>query len=366
VWGNDMEDRDSSIMPRRLALAICAAGFFWIFAIHVLTGFLDFMTKDGVGSRSGMVGSIDAAINSVLVVPLGGSLAAATLFVAGIGVAWLVGRARGQDAGNKVRLHETAPIAAPPPNNGDLGKRRIAPARPAPASNISPEKRTECPQAWLSGVLGNYEIGDKPGLRTKFYGEDWPPARHELGAASDERLAILRKYCRGYALAREEMPEAVAVFDEKCFRRMGDIFWAGGIFVVRGRLAELLSHFDLGDGGLVSLPVYKADLVTPYEGDFFILNFGARKSSFLPEQSRNVAKFSVVKATGLQTWQVYDWRDDGDVALLPTALNGPELWFEEVVYNQIFVKDTLAQALIEIGMGDIFKLKPCRIVDDVE
>lgn len=370
MWGNDMEGRANSTMPRRLALAICAAGIFWIFAIHVLTGFLDFMTKDGVGGRSGLVGSIDAAIHSVLVVPLRGSLAAATLFVAGIGVAWLAGRTPVQDAGNEARLHEAAPTVAPThsaaPNNAGFGERGAAPALAAPASDVSPGKPTERLQAWLSGVLSNYEIGAKPGLRTKLYGEDWPPARHELDAASDERLAILRKYCRGYALTREEMPEAVGVFDEKCFRRMADIFWAGGFFVVRGRLAELLSHFDLGDGGLVSLPVYKADLVTPYEGDFFILNFGARKSSFLPEQSRNVAKFSVVKATGLQTWQVYDWRDDGDVALLPAALDGPDLWFEEVVYNQIFMRDTLAQALIEIGMGDVFQLKPCRIVDHVE
>lgn len=28
--------------------------------------------------------------------------------------------------------------------------------------------------------------------------------------------------------------------------------------------------------------------------------------------------------------------------------------------------DTLAQALIEIGMGDVFKLKQCRVVDNVE
>lgn len=80
-----MEERDDSAMARRLMLAACAAGFFWIFAVHVLTGFLDFIAKDGVGSRSGMVGNIDAVINSALVTPLGGPLAAGVLFVAGIG-----------------------------------------------------------------------------------------------------------------------------------------------------------------------------------------------------------------------------------------------------------------------------------------
>lgn len=86
---------------QRLILAACSAGFFWIFAVHILTGFLDFMVKDGVGSRSGMVAKIDGVLNSVLVVPLGAPLAAGALFVAGIGTAWLVGRAPRQDIGDK-------------------------------------------------------------------------------------------------------------------------------------------------------------------------------------------------------------------------------------------------------------------------
>lgn len=84
---------------RRLILAACAAGFFWILAIHILTGFLDFMIKDGFGSRSGMVVNVDVVIDSALVVPLGGPLAAGVLFVAGIGAAWLVGRTPRQDTG---------------------------------------------------------------------------------------------------------------------------------------------------------------------------------------------------------------------------------------------------------------------------
>lgn len=91
----------SALEVRRLILAACAAGFFWIFAIHILTGFLDFMINDGFGSRSGMVGNIDVVIDSALVAPLGGPLAAGVLFVAGIGAAWLVGRTPRQDAGDK-------------------------------------------------------------------------------------------------------------------------------------------------------------------------------------------------------------------------------------------------------------------------
>lgn len=129
------------------------------------------------------------------------------------------------------------------------------------------------------------------------------------------------------------------------------------------KLAEVLPRFDLGEGGLISFTIYKADLATPVDGEFFLLNFGARKNSILPEHSRNVVKFAVDRKTGIQHWKVNSWSEDDDIALSPAALDGPDLWFEEVLHNKIFVKDALAQALIEIGMGDVFRFQPCRIVD---
>lgn len=90
--GVQYEDQDDITVARRLLLAACAAGFFWLFAVHVLTGLLDFMTKGGVGSRSGMVANIDDIIDSLLVVHLGGPLTAGVLLVAGIGAAWLIYR----------------------------------------------------------------------------------------------------------------------------------------------------------------------------------------------------------------------------------------------------------------------------------
>ena len=35
-------------------------------------------------------------------------------------------------------------------------------------------------KVWFSSVMNDYRIGDKQGLRTKFHGEDWEPAKHEL------------------------------------------------------------------------------------------------------------------------------------------------------------------------------------------
>ncbi len=108
-------------------------------------------------------------------------------------------------------------------------------------------------------------------------------------------------------------------------------------------------------------PVYQADLETPYPGEFFLLNFGCIKNTILPEQCEDATKFLIRKATGKQIYHINDLKPDGEVVLSSQALVGPDLWFEEAVHEKIFVSDALAQALIAIGMGDVFRLKRCRI-----
>lgn len=219
---------------------------------------------------------------------------------------------------------------------------------------------------WVSSVLSNFDIGMKQGTRTKFYGHDWNPATLDLPISPSEVRQASDRHMQGFALERGELPEAEAVFDEKRFRKIGDIFMVGPFYAVKGKLAEALSRFDLGEGGLVPLPIYKGDLVTSIEGQFFLLNFGARKNSILPEQCEDARKFYVDKGTGQQVWKINYTNYDGEVVLSSAALDGPDLWFEAAAHNKIFMKDALAQALIEIGMDNVFKLKPCRIIDSAQ
>ena len=216
---------------------------------------------------------------------------------------------------------------------------------------------------WISNLKSNYELGDKLGLRTKFFDEEWEPASFILPIMSDAMSANMKRSGQGFALHRGELPEAAAVWNEKSFVKTGEIFWAGGFLVVKSKLADILSRFDLGEGGLVPFPIYKSDLVTPMEGEYFLLNFGARKNTILPEQSTNVERFSVVKATGLQTWKVNSWHEDDDVLLSSAALEGPDLWFESIIYSKIFMSGRLASALQEAGLADDWRLKQCRILE---
>lgn len=214
---------------------------------------------------------------------------------------------------------------------------------------------------WMSDLKGNQQLGDDQGIQTKFYGHDWEPATSIVPPTPDEVLRNMRLYSQGYARARDELPEAAAVWDEKRFKKAGDIF-SVGFFVVRGKLAHVFSRYDLGEGGLIPFPVYQADLETLYPGEFFLLNFGATKNTILPEQCGNAKKFFVDKDSGLQVWKINQIKPDADVVGTPAALTGPDLWFEEAVHNKIFMSDALAQEISAIGMADVFRLHECRVV----
>jgi hypothetical protein len=129
-------------------------------------------------------------------------------------------------------------------------------------------------------------------------------------------------------------------------------------------LAEVLSRFDFGNGGLIPLPVYQEDLTTPEPGPFFLVNFGARKDSLIAEQS-NLRKFYVDPATGRQVWTAPFGLNDGDVALTPAALVGADVWNEERIRSVIFMSDALVTAIREAGVKIDFQLSQCRIVETV-
>lgn len=214
----------------------------------------------------------------------------------------------------------------------------------------------------MSGVLGNYDIGMKQGTRTKFYGHDWNPASLDIPVEPDEVYAASRKHAMGHALNRSEFPEALAVFDEKRFAKVKDIFTAGPFYLVKGRLAEILGKYDLGEGGLIPFDIFESDLQTRLAGNFYILNFGARKNTFLPNLSGDVRKFIVDRNTGIQVWDVNSLNPEAEVVVSNGALSGPDIWFDPAVYNKIFMSEKLSLDLIEMGMADLFKLKECKVL----
>ena len=98
-------------------------------------------------------------------------------------------------------------------------------------------------QVWISEVMSNNELGNKLGLRQKWFGEPWeaPYVNHRVPDSSKTVFAAILKHYAGHTMTREDMPEASAVYSMSHFKRAKDIFFLGGFLSVKGKLAEVLS-----------------------------------------------------------------------------------------------------------------------------
>ncbi|MEI2296751.1 hypothetical protein [Ensifer sp. MJa1] len=215
---------------------------------------------------------------------------------------------------------------------------------------------------WVSSVMGDYTIGNRQGIREKFYGGDWAPPTFRLGVEPDHVVVAHRRHTRGETLERTDFPEAMYVFAENNWKRVGDLFCAGPFYAVKGRLAEVLKDFDLGKGGLIEFPIYAADKTTRLPGPFYLLNFGAIKDSFVPGESRRLHPERTVEQNGYELWAAYDI-EDGDIALTAAAFEGADLWLERKLQRTLFISGRLHDAIIAAKVKVKFRSVRARIVD---
>ncbi len=217
-------------------------------------------------------------------------------------------------------------------------------------------------EVWVSSVMSNSDITNKQGIREKFFGEDWAPPKFEYGAPTEQLLRAFRRHSEGEKLARTDFPEAMYVFSEKHWRKVGDLFSAGPFYAVKGKLADVLKRFDLGDGELIEFPIYQADKATLVPGPFYLLNFGAQKDSFLPEASQRLRTFFTKERDGQDIWKADIKPSDGDIAVSTAALDGPDLWFEPHLADKIFMSARLHDAIAEAKIKTDFWFSRARII----
>jgi hypothetical protein len=217
---------------------------------------------------------------------------------------------------------------------------------------------------WISDVLSaTTMLPEKLGsfVRHKFRGQDWQPIKSQFDAIPEQNSEAASMAYRGETVSPNLMPEAAAIYNEDLFAKAGDFFLIGLFIAVKGELAKVLSRFDLGEGGLVPVPLFKADLVTPHEVECYILNFGAFKRCLVPEKSVGLAMRGYSEKKQLMLYKVQSWIEDRKVAVSSDALIGPDLWFDPALYRKTFVSEQLAVAIKEIGMADTFELDECLV-----
>ena len=136
---------------------------------------------------------------------------------------------------------------------------------------------------------------------------------------------------------------------------------AGGFYAVRGKLAEVLKQFDLGEGGLIEFPIYQADKVTPLPGPFYLLNFGCIKDSVVIEQCQQLRHVFKKEIVGYDKWGASNL-EDGDIAATAAALEGPDLWFESKLDKKIFMSGRLHDAILAAKIKVNFQFARARIL----
>lgn len=140
------------------------------------------------------------------------------------------------------------------------------------------------------------------------------------------------------------------------------VFLAGGILAVNEPCADVIRKFDLGDGALHRTRLYQRDKATPLPGDYFLLNFGARKEAFLPEQP-HLAYFNEQV-----NWWSFFFADltveDVPCTLSRRALEGADIWSDPATNHAVFASDRLVTALRAAGFDQRFRFHKCRIAMD--
>ena len=115
-----------------------------------------------------------------------------------------------------------------------------------------------------------------------------------------------------------------------------------GFLCATDRTAAVRRQHDLGSGGLYLPGLVRNDGVTPVDGQFWALNFGAKKSALAMEESR-----SVDGPNGRGSCRPDLWIKDDDFAITRAAPDGPGLWARTLGQNS--GADLWGDARVEVG-----------------
>ena len=176
----------------------------------------------------------------------------------------------------------------------------------------------------------------------------------------DVALDTIKRNDRGEPLPASSFPvEIYGNEDAVKFSKLPDFFYGNGFWVVSSVAANVLRQFDLGNGALYPVKLFQKNHKTPVEGEYFCINFGNVKQSFVPEESPKAQKKPHITTP---YWGLPFVTKDNDIAVLPTAFDGPDLWVELRFWTAFFVSDDLAKALKAAKVTRSFGLRKCRIV----
>ncbi|CAN7617574.1 hypothetical protein LJR235_004577 [Pararhizobium sp. LjRoot235] len=186
--------------------------------------------------------------------------------------------------------------------------------------------------------------------RIKGFTADPLPTGMNLGQVAELNQA-------GERMSAEHFPKEIfAEYPDKKEMKQADLVVAAGAVVVSAACADVLQQFDLGHSSLYPIKLFQHDRKTPVEGEYFCLNIGERKDTFLREHSQRVLEY------GVGGFRMRSNLLDDEVAVSPASLEGPDLWVSPPLKRIFFLSDRLTQALRAAIMSRVFGFRTCRMV----
>lgn len=174
------------------------------------------------------------------------------------------------------------------------------------------------------------------------------------------RTAPWARIFRGETVAPETLARKFYVFDplwdeerSKSKPRFVPAFSNAYIFVDH-EIAEIMRGFNIAENALHAVEFIEHDTVTPIDVQFYLLNFGAERPTIDVERSERLSRNTNVKSA--EEYALPINLKTNAIRILPSALEGPDLWVDKRFPFDFFLSDQLGSALRKAKFAAPLKL----------
>ncbi len=226
----------------------------------------------------------------------------------------------------------------------------------------------EKPDIWVSDMLGGgklhismtvYPVTDFGTLKRRK--EKYVLSEHGQKLSSGQN-----KYRRGEPLEEDEKPRKIfgRYIDQKVRKPIPEVFCVGAFFFVSQKVADLLGQFDLGGTQFSPIEIYETDQVERIAGDYYFLDLGCYKKTFVPEKS--LKGFRQFNTKTPDRWSREFLFEDFKIAVAASSAEGADLWQDPRFTDAVFMSSGLENRLKQTGFSSKIDRYRCLVVDDAE
>jgi hypothetical protein len=150
------------------------------------------------------------------------------------------------------------------------------------------------------------------------------------------------------------------------FERLPPAFIASAFLACRP-LADVFRQFDLGNGYVFPVQLYRFAKITPetpdmevVDADYHCVSLSQMKQCFLPTESSQIYPNPYDREPDVR-WNTGEIKDD-DIAVSAAALEGADLWYDPILPSTLFLKGHVVKALKKASYGRIYRYIKCRVL----